>query len=80
MDQPSSWELFQNIVIGIVAGVIASGVVNRGMFYVAGMALVFWVVLVVTFFLAQPLFEWIEDEEVGEGTDGRPYQDTRYAS
>ena len=73
MDQPSSWELFQNIVIGIVAGVIASGVVNRGMFYVAGMALVFWVVLVVTFFLAQPLFEWIEDEEVGEGTDGRPY-------
>ena len=77
MSQPSKWDLFQNILIGTIAGVIASGVVNRGTIYVFGLSSGLWVLFVVALKISKPVFDWIENNEDAKD---RPYQDVKYAS
>ncbi|WP_225336653.1 hypothetical protein [Halomicrobium urmianum] len=81
MDQPSSWELFQSVLIGSVAGIIASGVVNRGILYVAVNSFILWVLLIILLNGGKVLFEKIEnyrDDE--EEEEDRPYEDVNYAA
>jgi len=78
MREPSTWELFQNVMIGTVAGVIASGITNMGYLGVATLALLFWFILVLGLKISMPIFEWAEEEE--EETEYQPYKDVDYAS
>ncbi|WP_127117797.1 hypothetical protein [Halorubrum sp. PV6] len=78
--QPNKWYLFQNILIGTIAGVIASGVVNRGAIYVFGLASGFWIVLIMALKASKPIFDWIENKENDEDAKDRPYQNAKCAS
>ena len=80
MNQPTSWELFQSVLIGTVAGVMSSGIVERGTIYVSTMAFILWIFLTITFEITKPLFSWIEDIRQNEDTEDRPYKDIKYAS
>ena len=59
MKIPTSWELLQNILIGTVAGVMASAVGDRGPAYVFVLATMLWILVVVTLYFAKVSFEWI---------------------
>ena len=80
MSQPNKWDLFQNILIGTIAGVIASGVVNRGAIYVFGLASGLWILLIVALKVSKPIFDWVENKENDEDAKDRPYQNAKYAS
>ncbi len=78
MNEPSAWELFQNVMIGTVAGVMASGIMTRSILGVSILAVIFWFVLVLGLKVTRPIFAWIDDEEEDSGY--RPYKDVNYAS
>jgi len=82
MNAPTKWELFQNLLIATVAGVISSGIQDRGFIYVSILTFMFWIFLLVSFKFAKPFFarvESLEDDEDNEDRP-RPYQDVDYAS
>lgn len=81
MQIPTSWELFQNILIGTVAGVMASAVGDRGPAYVFVLATMLWILVVVTLYLAKVSFEWIGSGENDDNEiENRPYKDVNHAS
>lgn len=81
MRTPTSWELFQNILIGTVAGVMASAVGDRGPAYVFVLATVLWILIVVSLYFAKISFEWIKSGENDDNeTENRPYKDVNHAS
>jgi hypothetical protein len=63
-----------------VAGVIASGIVNQGIVYVAIQSGILYFSLALIFYLSKPLFEWAEAIAGNDDTQDRPYQNLEYAS
>jgi len=80
MDLPSDWEMFQTVLIGTIAGVISSGITNRGTAYIMVLSFGLWIFLIVSLRIAKPVFEWIENKKSNDDTEERPYQDVEYAS
>lgn len=78
MELPSRWELFQNVLVGTVAGVMATNIQTKGTLFVMGTAFLFWVMLILAFRITKPAFEWAENNDDDE--EERPYEDVIYAS
>lgn len=80
MNRPSNSELFQNVLIGTVAGIMSSAVVNRGVLYVFISALALWFVLVIAINLSIPIFKSVRNDENPDDSDDCPHQNVQYAS
>ncbi|KTG30648.1 hypothetical protein [Haloferax profundi] len=78
MEFPSYWELFQNVLVGTIAGVMATNVQKEGTLFVMVSAFLFWVILVLGLRITKPAFEWAENHDDDE--EDRPYEDVIYAS
>lgn len=77
MDEPTDWEISRDIIIGTIAGMIASTVTNRGLLYTFLLSGTLYAIAPVIIKFSRWFYQITDGNEDEED---RPYQDVEYAS